>query len=82
MPSAKGQSPERIDVLVATNSCIHSQLLADALKRDAGLSVVGFATSSAEFSEAAALTSPRVVIVSAHLDDDLQGGLATPATIS
>jgi two-component system, NarL family, nitrate/nitrite response regulator NarL len=77
MPSARSQILERIDVLVATNSCIHSELLADALKRDPGLSVMGSATSSAEFLEAAALTSPRVVIVSAHLDDDPQGGLAT-----
>jgi two-component system, NarL family, nitrate/nitrite response regulator NarL len=76
MPSAKAPSPERIHVLVATNSCIHSQLLADALQRDAGLCIVGSATSSVELLERATLTRPGVVIVSAHLDDDPQGGLA------
>ena len=66
-----------IHVLVVTNSCIHSQLLGEALKRDPGLHLAGSATSSKEFLEIAARTHPKVVIISAHLDDDPNGGMAT-----
>jgi DNA-binding NarL/FixJ family response regulator len=71
------RSVDPIHVLVATNSCIHSQLLGEALKRDPGLRIAGSATSSKEFLEIAARTNPSVVIISAHLDDDPNGGMAT-----
>ena len=66
-----------IDVLVGDNSRIHSHLLAEALKRDPRLRIVGSASSSREFLEIAALQNPDVVIVSANLDDDPMGGMIT-----
>jgi DNA-binding NarL/FixJ family response regulator len=66
-----------IDVLVGDNSRIHSHLLAEALKRDPRLRIVGSASSSREFLEIAALQNPDVVIVSANLDDDPMGGMTT-----
>ena len=77
MYSNHSHSLELIHVLVATNSCIHSQLLGEALKRDPGLRIAGSATSSKEFLEIAKRTNPSVVIISAHLDDDPHGGMAT-----
>jgi two-component system nitrate/nitrite response regulator NarL len=66
-----------IDVLVGDNSRIHCHLLAEALKRDPRLRIVGSASSSREFLEIAALQNPDVVIVSANLDDDPMGGMTT-----
>ena len=66
-----------IHVLVGDNSRIHSHLLAEALKRDPCLRIVGSASSSQEFLEIATLQSPDVVIVSANLDDDPMGGMTT-----
>jgi len=76
------QSPEfhpqnPIHVLVGDNSRIHSHLLAEALKRDHRLLIVGSASSSREFLEISARETPDVVIISAHLDDDPLGGMVT-----
>ena len=71
------RSLDAIRVLVATNSCIQSQLLGEALDRDPGLRVAGAATSSKEFLEIAVRTNPNVVIISTHLDDDPNGGMVT-----
>jgi len=56
---------------------MHSQLLGEALKRDPGLRIARSATSSKEFLEIPERTNPSVVIMSAHLDDDPYGGMAT-----
>jgi len=76
------QSEERhqqgpIHVLVGDNSQIHSHLLAEALKRNHRLLVVGSASGSREFLESAARQMPDVVIISAHLDDDPLRGIIT-----
>jgi two-component system nitrate/nitrite response regulator NarL len=70
------RSLDAIRVLVATNSCIQSQLLGEALNRDPGVRVAG-AASSKEFLEIAVRTNPNVVIISTHLDDDPNGGMLT-----
>jgi two-component system, NarL family, nitrate/nitrite response regulator NarL len=71
------QNQTPIHVLVGDNSRIHSHLLAEALKRDPRLRIVGSASSSEEFLEIAARQQPDVAIVSANLDDDPMGGMIT-----
>jgi len=74
-PQFHPQNP--IHVLVGDNSRIHSHLLAEALKRDHRLLIIGSASSSREFREISARETPDVVIISAHLDDDPLGGMVT-----
>jgi DNA-binding NarL/FixJ family response regulator len=66
-----------IHVLVGDNSRIHCDLLAQALKRDHRLQIIGSASSSREFLEIATYKLPDTVIISANLDDDPMGGMAT-----
>jgi DNA-binding NarL/FixJ family response regulator len=66
-----------IHVLVGDNSRIHCDLLAQALKRDHRLQIIGSASSSHEFLEIATFKLPDTVIISANLDDDPMGGMAT-----
>jgi DNA-binding NarL/FixJ family response regulator len=70
-----------IHVLVGDNSRIHCDLLAQALKRDHRLHIIGSASSSQEFLEIAAHQVPDTIIISANLsanlDDDPMGGMAT-----
>lgn len=77
MLSAELHSQGPIHVLVGDNSRIHSHLLAEALKRDPRLQIVGSASSSSEFLDIAARRLPDVVIISANLDDDPLGGMPT-----
>jgi two-component system nitrate/nitrite response regulator NarL len=77
MLSADLHSQSPIHVLVGDNSRIHSHLLAEALERDHRLRIVGSASSSREFLEIAARQVPDAVIISANLDDDPLGGMAT-----
>lgn len=77
MLSAELHNQGPIHVLVGDNSRIHSHLLADALKRDHRLRIVGSASSSREFLEIGSLHRPDVAIVSASLDDDPVGGMVT-----
>jgi len=77
MVPAELHNENPIDVLVGDNSRIHSHLLAEALKRDPRLRIVGSASGSREFLEIAALQNPDVVIVSANLDDNPMGGMIT-----
>jgi DNA-binding NarL/FixJ family response regulator len=51
-------------------------LLADALKHDQGLQIVAVAPNSQEFRKIANRTSPEIVVLSIHLDDDSKGGIA------
>jgi DNA-binding NarL/FixJ family response regulator len=76
MQSAQHYCQSPIQVLVGDNSRIHSNLLAEALRRDHRLLIVGAVSSSQEFFESAALQTPDVVIISAHIDDDPFGGMA------
>jgi DNA-binding NarL/FixJ family response regulator len=75
MPSAEVHNLGPIHILVGDNSRIHSQLLAEALKRDPRFIVVGAPSSSEEFLEIASRTRPDVVIISVNLDDEATGGI-------
>jgi two-component system, NarL family, nitrate/nitrite response regulator NarL len=77
MVSAELHSQSLIHVLVGDNSRIHGHLLAEALKRDSRLHIVGSASSSHELLEIAAREHPDVLIVSANLDDDPMGGIVS-----
>src|SRR5215469_9190530 len=77
MQAARHYRQSPIHVLVGDNSRIHSHLLAEALKRDHRLFIVGSACNSQEFFETAALLTPDVVIISAQFDDAPFGGMAT-----
>ena len=76
MQSAQRYPQRPIQVLVGDNSRIHTNLLAEALRRDHRLLILGAASSSQEFFQSAALQTPDVVIISAHFDDDPFGGMA------
>jgi two-component system, NarL family, nitrate/nitrite response regulator NarL len=71
------QSPENqsIRVLVADNTRIHTQLLADALRRDRRLEVIGAASHSRDLIEAATTHKIQVVVLSSNLDEEPQRGL-------
>jgi DNA-binding NarL/FixJ family response regulator len=71
----KGQGP--IHLLVGDSSRIHCDLLAEALKRDDYLRIVGSTSSSHELFEIATNQPPDAVIISANIDDDPLGGIAT-----
>jgi len=71
----KGQG--LIHLLVGDSSRIHCDLLAEALKRDPCLRIVGSTSSSHELLEIATYRTPNVVIISANLDDNPLGGIAT-----
>jgi two-component system nitrate/nitrite response regulator NarL len=61
---------ERIRVLVADNTRIHTQLLADALKRDHGLDVVSADSDSRSLIAAAATHKADVLLLSSNLDEE------------
>ena len=61
---------ERIRVLVADNTRIHTQLLADALKRDHGLDVISADSDSHSLIAAAAAHKADVLLLSSNLDEE------------
>jgi two-component system nitrate/nitrite response regulator NarL len=61
---------ERIRVLVADNTRIHTQLLADALKRDPGLDVISADSDSHGLIAAAAAHKADVLLISSNLDEE------------
>jgi DNA-binding NarL/FixJ family response regulator len=61
---------ERIRVLVADNTRIHTQLLADALKRDHELNVITADCDSHGLIAAAAAHKADVLLVSSNLDEE------------
>jgi len=63
---------EKVRVLVADNTRIHTQLLADALKRDQELQVVGFTSDFRGLFAAVASHQIQVLLVSSNLDEDPQ----------
>src|SRR5580704_9699359 len=60
----------RIRVLVADNTRIHTQLLADALKRDHGLDVISADSDSHSLIAAAAAHKADVLLLSSNLDEE------------
>lgn len=63
-----------IRVLVADDTRIHTQLLADALRRDRQLDVISTPARSRDFVEAVKLQKVDVVVLSSNLDEEpLQG---------
>ena len=68
-------SPDRIlreatiRVLVADNSCMHTRLLADALKRDPVLEVIAFESDPTGLVAAAVAEDVDVVVLSSNLDE-------------
>jgi len=59
---------ERIRVLVADNTRIHAQLLADALRRDQGLDVISADSDSRGLIATAAAHKADVLLISSNLD--------------
>jgi two-component system, NarL family, nitrate/nitrite response regulator NarL len=70
MVGARGSAESTIRVLVADDNRIHTQLLADALRRDGQLEVIGSLSRSDEIIEAANLHKFDVVVISANLDEE------------
>lgn len=75
MPLDRSAGEQRIRVLVADNSHIHSQLLAEALRRDAALEVAGAVSRSRELLEVARATDVQVAVISSNLDEEPMRGL-------
>lgn len=63
----------KIHVFVADNTRMHSQLLADALRRDEKLEIVGCSSSSRECLQIAAGLPIDVAVLSANLEEKPQG---------
>src|SRR5882762_6343337 len=61
---------EMIRVLVADDTQIHTQLLADALRRDRQLEVINPPARSRDIVEAVKLHRVDVVVLSSNLDDE------------
>jgi len=66
----QGTRDERIRVLVADNTRIHTQLLADALKRDHGLDVISLDSDSPNLIASAVAHQARVLVISSNLDEE------------
>jgi len=63
---------ERVRVLVADNTTIHTQLLANALKQDHGLDVVGFDSDFRSLVATVASHRVQVLLLSSNLGEDPQ----------
>src|SRR6266536_475902 len=74
MQPVPGSGEEMIRVLVADDTRIHTQLLADALRRDSLLEVISSPSHSRDLVEAARAQKIDVVVLSASLDEDPQRG--------
>src|SRR5882724_5111123 len=70
MQSAQFQGTEIIRVLVADDTQIHTQLLADALRRDRQLEVINSPARSRDLPDAVKLHRVHVVVLSSNLDDE------------
>lgn len=77
MLSGDSLNQEPVSVLIGENTRIHSQLLADALRRDPRIQVAGAVCSADEFLSLAGQRAPQVALLSAALDEDAARGLAT-----
>jgi len=66
---------KKIRVLAVDTSLIHTQLLVDALRRDPGLEVLGSDSSAKAVMETALQRNIDVLVTSANLDEQPNGGL-------
>src|ERR1035437_2158453 len=69
MPSHQEIGADFVSIVVADGTCIHTQLLADALRNDHGLQVVAAASNSEELLAAITRVPIDVVVISHTLDD-------------
>ena len=70
MQSTHGSGGEMIRVLVADDTRIHTQLLADALRRDRQLEVISPPARSRDLVETVRLHKVDVVVLSSNLDEE------------
>lgn len=70
MQSTQGLRPQSIRVLIADDTQIHTQLLAEALRRDHQLEVIDPPARSRDLVEAVKLHRVEVVVLSSNLDDE------------
>lgn len=70
MQSVQSSRGEPIRVLVADDTQIHTQLLADALRRDRHLEVINSPARSRDLMEAVKLHRVEVVVLSSNLDEE------------
>ncbi len=70
MQPSHGSGGEMIRVLVADDTRIHTQLLADALRRDRQLDVISTPARSRDFVETVKLHKVDVVVLSSNLDEE------------
>ena len=70
MQYSQTSGDEIIRVLVADDTRIHTQLLADALRRDSHMEVISSPPHSADLVEAAKSHKFNVVLISANLDEE------------
>jgi DNA-binding NarL/FixJ family response regulator len=68
-------------VLVADSSAIHSELLAQSIKKDRRFAVVGSASSSVDIQPLVVEHCPAVLLISASMDDQPHGGLRVVAEL-
>ena len=74
MQSTHSSGSETIRVLVADDTQIHTQLLADALRRDRQLEVISPPARSRDFVETVRLHKVDVLVLSSNLDEEPLGG--------
>jgi two-component system nitrate/nitrite response regulator NarL len=74
-PADLSSHPAVIRVLVTDSTRMGSQLLADALQRDANIEIVGVCASAHETLTALAATRPNVAVLSLNLDEQPMKGL-------
>src|SRR5713226_4403184 len=70
MQATQGSGGETIRVLVVDDTRIHTQLLADALRRDRQLEVVSPPTRTRDLVETVRAHKVSVVVLSSNLDDE------------
>ncbi len=70
MQQVQGSGGEMIRVLVADDTRIHTQLLADALRRDHQLEVISWPSQSRDLIQATQLHDVDVLLLSCNLDDE------------
>jgi two-component system nitrate/nitrite response regulator NarL len=75
MQPKSGPSQGSIRVLLADSTRIHAQLLADALKRDPRLTVIGSACNTKEIIEFSSAKNLDVLVISCQLDEEPLKGL-------
>lgn len=75
MDSVQNREDERVRVLVAGNSRMHTQLLSDALKRDPGLHVIGWDWNPSSLVRTVLSHRVHVIAISSTLDGDSSQGL-------